>query len=393
MSRSPLAEINCQILRWARETAGLDIEDAASKIGTSPGRLEAWESGDSYPTVKRLRQLAKAYMRPIGLFFLSELPDEPERIRDFRKLAEVPEEEMSSALRFEIRLAAERRDEAMELASDLGEESKKIAYPVNLRDDPDQVALRLRNQLAVSTSQQASWATKWEAFSSWRSAVESLGILVFQTGVFRNLIVDPMEARGFSISEQPFPVIVVNGKDHASAKCFTLIHELVHVLLHEGGICDLHDPFTVSSHSDRAEVFCNRVAGALLVPAEAIMSDEVVRRHGDDPVWSDIELGQLSRKFWVSWEVVLRRLLILGRTTREYYQDWRERSRDRFPGHDDGSENPRIPTHTRVVIRNGKLFPTLVLRALRENIITMYEASDMLQAGPDRLMDIENAVH
>ncbi len=393
MSRSPLAEINCQILRWTRETAGLDIEDAASKIGTSPERLEEWENGDSYPTVKRLRQLAKAYMRPIGLFFLPELPDEPEKIRDFRKIAEVPEEEMSSALRFEIRLASERRDEAIELTSDLGEEFKSITYHINLRDDPDDVALQLRNQLGISTSDQAAWATKWEAFSSWRSAVESLGVLVFQTGVLRNLIVDPMEARGFSISEQPFPVIVVNGKDHPSAKCFTLIHELVHVLLREGGICDLHDPFSVSSHSDRAEVFCNRVAGALLVPAKAIVSDEVVRRHGDDPVWSDIELGQLARKFWVSWEAILRRLLILGRTTREYYQEWRRQSRDRFPGRDDGSESPRIPTHTRVIIRNGKLFPSLVLRALRENVITMSEASDVLQAGPDRLADIENAVH
>ncbi len=393
MSRSPPAEINCLILRWARETAGLDIEDVASKVAVNPERLAEWENAESYPTVKQLRRLAKAYMRPIGLFFLPELPDDPGEIRDFRKIAEAPEEEMSPALRFEIRLASERRDEAIELAFDLGEEPKRITYHVNLHDNPDRVASRLRNQLGVSTSEQTSWATKWEAFSSWRSAVENLGVLVFQTGIFRNLVVDPVEARGFSISEQPFPVIVVNGKDHPSAKCFTLIHELVHVLLNEGGICDLHDVFSVSSHSDRAEVFCNRVAGALLVPAETIMGDQVVRRHGDDPVWSDTELGQLSRKFWVSWEVILRRLLILGRTTREYYQEWRKQSRDEFPGRDAASERPRIPTHTRVIIRNGKLFPGLVLRALRENVITMYEASDILQAGPDRLVDVENAVH
>ena len=394
MSRSPRAEVNCRILQWARETAGLDIGDVAKKVRTRPERLQEWEAGASYPTVKCLRKLAKAYMRPIGLFFLPELPEDPERIKDFRRISGVPQEEMTPALRFEIRLAWERREEAMDLASGLGEEPPSIRR-VDLRDDPDRVASQLRNILAVSTDEQAAWRTKWEAFNSWRSAVERLGILVFQTGIFRNLIVDPGEARGFSISEEPFPVIVVNGRDHASAKCFTLVHELTHVLLREGGICDLHDILSTRAYIDRAEVFCNRVAGSVLVPKEVLLRERIVRKHGDDPVWTDDELGELSRRFWVSWEVILRRLLILHRTTRDYYERWRRDRPERYPGADASARGTeiKIPTHTRVVIRNGNLFPRIVLRALRENIITAYEASDILRAGPHRLIDVEHAVY
>jgi hypothetical protein len=53
----------------------------------------------------------------------------------------------------------------------------------------------------------------------------------------------------------------------------------------------------------------------------------------------------------------------------------------------------KIPTATRVTIRNGKLFPRLVLRSLENDLITKYEASDMLNAAPDRLMDVQYMVY
>lgn len=392
MAISLKVEVEKSILLWARNTSGLELEAAARKVGTTPDRVQEWEEGRSHPTIKQLRRLAKAYMRPIGLFFLPELPEEPERIKDFRRRPDVFPEGMSSALRFEIRLAWDRRDEALELLSDLNEEPRIIESRFNLEDNTDQVADEIRTILNVSIDEQNRWSTKYEAFSSWRNAIEQNGTLVFQTGVLRNLIVDSEEARGFSIAEQPYPVIVVNSKDHPTARCFTLIHELTHILLHDGGICDLHNPFTATSEIDRTEVFCNRVAGSLLVPTDALLNTDIVLNHGSDLEWSDYELRTLSKTFWVSWEVILRRLLILQKTSRDYYRRWREERNDLFPGRE-GQGEPRIPTPTRVIIRNGKLFPTLVLRALRSRMITSFEASDILGAGPHRLADIETALY
>jgi len=330
-------------------------------------------------------------MRPIGLFFLPELPEDPESIKDFRRIPDGFHEEMSSALRFEIRLAWDRRDEALELISDLDEEPTIITDRFSF-DDADQVAAELREILKISVEEQMRWRTKYEAFNSWRQAIEEKGTLVFQTGILRNLIVFPEEARGFSIAKNPYPVIVVNSKDHATAKCFTLIHELTHILLDEGGICDLHNPFRATSEIDQTEVFCNRVAGSTLVPSEALLRTSVVRNHGRRAEWIDDELGTLSRKFWVSWEVILRRLLILRRTTREFYQRWRQEKTDLFPGINGSQGTPRIPTPTRVIIRNGKLFPSLVLRALRNKRITSFEASKILGCGAHKLRDIEGAI-
>ena len=393
MGKSPKVKVEESILLWARETSGFDLPSAARKIGTTPERLQAWEEGSSQPTIKQLRKLAKAYMRPIGLFFLPELPEDPESIKDFRRIPDEFSEEMSSALRFEIRLARDRRDEALELIADLDEEPITIEKRFHLTDDPEQVATELRKMINISISEQMGWRDKYTAFSSWRHAIEEKGTLVFQTGVLRNLIVLPEEARGFSIAEQPYPVIVVNGKDHPSAKCFTLIHEFTHILLDDGGICDLHNPFRSTSEIDRTEVFCNRVAGTTLVPDNALLRTDVVRNHGNRVEWSDDELETLSRKFWVSWEVILRRLLILKRTTRAFYQSWRNERGDLFPGPDIQARSEiKIPTSTRVLIRNGKLFPRLVLQALRNRRITLFKASDILGAWPKYLGDIEGAL-
>ena len=140
-------------------------------------------------------------------------------------------------------------------------------------------------------------------------------------------------------------------------------------------------------------MFCNYVAGAVLVPAATLLGDELVLEHGTDPEWSDEDLGSLSRRFWVSSEVILRRLLILKRTTQEHYQRWRNERVDQYPGPSEEEGEIRIPTATRVTIRNGKLFPRLVLRSLGNDLITTYEASDILGAAPDRLMDVQNAVY
>ena len=92
-------------------------------------------------------------------------------------------------------------------------------------------------------------------------------------------------------------MIVVNGSDHPSAKCFTLIHEIAHILMHDGGVCDLHNPFSPASDIDRIEVFCNYVSGSVLVPANALLREEIVRIHGDNPEWDDEELRILSQRF------------------------------------------------------------------------------------------------
>src|SRR5579864_1147774 len=129
------AKANRELLAWARKSAGLSVVDAARKIGGKslrPERLEAWEAGNAQPTVAQLRKIAQVYKRPLAAFFLSEFPRDFTIPRDFRRLPGEGLPTITSDLRFEIRRAEERRELALELYEDLGEQAPAFALSATL---------------------------------------------------------------------------------------------------------------------------------------------------------------------------------------------------------------------------------------------------------------------
>lgn len=71
-----------EMLRWACERAGYDVNDLAPRFPSLP----AWERGEKQPTFKQLEAFAKATHMPFGFLFLPEPPAEPLPIPDFRTL-------------------------------------------------------------------------------------------------------------------------------------------------------------------------------------------------------------------------------------------------------------------------------------------------------------------
>lgn len=67
------AYITPNVLRWARESARITEEIAASKVPVSVEKLKEWEEGTDQPTIHQAQILAKAYKRPFALFFLPEI--------------------------------------------------------------------------------------------------------------------------------------------------------------------------------------------------------------------------------------------------------------------------------------------------------------------------------
>src|SRR5205823_4825451 len=88
-----MPRVNPDILKWARETAGLTLEDASQKlaIGEARGvsgeeRLAAYEVGAREPSRPLLLRMSKQYRRPLLTFYMSEAPRLGERGQDFRTL-------------------------------------------------------------------------------------------------------------------------------------------------------------------------------------------------------------------------------------------------------------------------------------------------------------------
>jgi len=386
---SERALVAASVLRWARKSRGLSLADAARLVHVSEERLAAWEdeADESAPTVKQLRRLAGVYARPLGVFYFSSPPQEEELVADFRRVPDAEAAARSPALRLEIRLAIERRQEAIELAAAIGEDPPRLGVQARLDEAPEPLAARLRERLSVSLVQQRRWGSDREAFNAWRDALEARGVLVFQTGGTARYRVEPEEVRGFSIAEHPWPVVVANGREAPVGRIFTLLHELAHVALRRPGLCDLHEQPRATAEADRIEAFCNRVAGAVLVPSAALEAEPTVQRHGSAPRWRDDELRDIARRFWVSQEVVLRRLVILERASLDFYRAWRaERARHPQPERESGGflRPPDL-----VLKRSGHLFPRLVFRAYRERRIPLSDVVELLSVGPQHFEKTE----
>src|SRR5690606_21866088 len=112
------------------------------------------------------------------------------------------------------------------------------------------------------------------------------GVLVFQaTGL------ELKEMRGFSISEKFLPTITLNTKDSPRGRVFTLLHELTHLALREAGVCNLIDSGNGENEEEaNIETFCNAVAGAILIPLDKLLSEDLLAQNPDVTTWSDQQL-------------------------------------------------------------------------------------------------------
>ena len=73
-----------EMLRWACERAGHEVEEIAERIP----QLRAWIRGESRPTLKQLEKLAGLTRTPLGYLLLPEPPEESLPVPDYRTVSE-----------------------------------------------------------------------------------------------------------------------------------------------------------------------------------------------------------------------------------------------------------------------------------------------------------------
>lgn len=309
------------VLVWARESIGRNIEEVAKQLNVSNDLVKRWEKGEKKPTLNQLKKLAQFYKRPLGAFFLPGPPKELSLPNDFRTLPEETKKPLSWKTRLAIRRARRLQSLAIELKSALQQEIILKSGSVSLTDDPEIVAEQTREILGVDLQTQFRWVNENMALREWIKVLEEQGLLVLQMSF-------PIEdARALSLTDGEIPVIILNTQDSIKARIFSLFHEFGHILLKRGGICDPNrstwdapDRQTPSEGIGSIEQFCNHFSGALLVPKEALLNHRIVKSEPPSIEWSDSTLGKIARDFKVSLEVILRRLLILGVASQSFYQ-------------------------------------------------------------------------
>lgn len=371
--------MNPDVLRWARESAGWSIEDSAARLDVDKRSLEAWESSPQPLRYKALLDLAAQYKRPVAALLLSKPPSELAPPTDFRALPG-KRGAMGSETLLAIRRATRLQALARELLTAFGRSIAPQISKAVLTDDPEQVAEAERATLGVSIEDQLGWGGSHEAFRRWRADIEERNVLVFQFAM-------PLEdCRGFSLAEQEPLVIVVNSADAIAPRTFTLFHEFGHLLLRTPGVCI---PEVKASRApgkaETAEGWCNRFAAAFLIPANAV-------RVPPEATTSERALTEFlkseSKRFKVSREVLLRRLLDLGAVRRNQFA--RVLARLRAEHHPVKRTGGFTSPAKRSVEGRGRLLSSLILDAVQSGFLNHADAADYLSLRLKHLGEVQS---
>lgn len=376
--------INPTLLTWARETAGFTPAEAAKRLKIDEERLAAWEdpANEDAPSIPQLRKIASLFKRPLAVFYLQESPPRFEVMRDLRRLPSVGARSYSPAVQLEIRAANERRELALELAEDLEQDIPQFTLSATMREDSEIVGARIRTVLGVTTDLQLHWRDNdgRAGFNAWRSRIENLGVLVFQTTRFLS-----DEASGFAIAADTLPVIAVNRNDAPTRRTFSLVHELAHLMIRVSGVSDLETDVDRPPEDQDIEIFCNRVAAAALIPRDVLLAEPIVDARGVRSTdWTDAEISDIARNFNVSREAVLRRLLTLNRTTDGFYRQKRAQYIAEYLASQKRKKEKAAETEMKrnmpqeTVSNLGKRFVNMLLDNYHQDRMTLSEISGFL---------------
>ncbi len=343
-----------ELIRWARERSGWSVEALTAVFPAFP----KWEAGEAHPTMKQLEKLAARTYAPLGYFFLTAPPEEPLPIPDFRTVTDRRVARPSPHLLDTIHAVQLRQDWMRGFLIEQGEPPLDFVATRTAQDAPREVALEIRNTLGLEARWSRGLDTWEEALRLLVQKIEGIGVLVMINGVVENNTHRPLnvdEFRGFVLCDSYAPVIFINGADAKAAQMFTLVHELAHLWLGQGGLTDFKE---LMPSDNVVEIFCNRVAAEFLVPAEEM-----------NPAWQEVKDGDtpfesLARFFKVSPVVVARRALDLQLISRgqyfDYYKSYKEAAADRR-ARSSGGGNFYLTLGSRL----GKRFPAAVYSAAK----------------------------
>lgn len=378
--------IEPKVLTWARESIGKTIDDIAHHLKVGKDVVQQWEIGQKPVRLTQLEKMANYYKRPLAALFLPEPPKEIPLPKDYRTLPLDERKGFSSKTLLAIRRAERVRRLTIEMSVKAEQQINTNIVNANLNDNIEQLGEKVRGHLGIATEAQFKWLDENAAFNEWRNLLERNDILVLQGSV-------PLEdTRGFSISEKSYPVIFVNKRDSDNGKIFSLFHEYSHLMLNISGICDMAERVYLTEDDRQVETFCNYFAGAFLVPKNSLLGHPLIRKT-NGIAFDDEILQELAAQFKVSPEVILRRLVICGKTSNDYYNkkkvEWDEKYKEFAQKKKFGRKVPAKAC----LQENGRPFVTLVLSSYGSETISLSDVSDYLGIKVKHLPNVEKLIY
>ncbi len=309
-----IANYNNKILRWARIYSRTTEEELFNRF-KNHNYLD-WEEKTKLPTYKQLEKLIAIYKLPLAVLFFPEPPNIKGIDVSFRTL---PKHIRDSLTKDTIDIINTARYYQINLSEMFVASQSKKENILNFNVDNKNIYKMVDNlNLIFNTPYEFSLKKRSskQLFDYWRDIFFEYGIYVFKDS-FKDKTIS-----GFCLFDEHYPVIYINNKMSFTRQLFTLFHELYHLLSSIGGIDFLNDDFISDLQIEEDKMIeykCNSFAAEFLVPTKSFIS--IV---GQEEI-TQILISNLSSKYRVSREVVLRKLLDLNKIEFNYYMEYKNK--------------------------------------------------------------------
>lgn len=383
------AYITAKVFKWARESAKMTEELAASKVSVSIDKFKDWEKGVDYPTIRQAQTLAKAYRRPFALFFLPDVPTDFQPLQDFRKTGS---KELSTSSIFIIREIQQKQAWISEVNEDNNENKVPFIGRFTIKDNPILVA---KDILATLNINPLNYKSN-NPIIEWIDKAESNGIFISRTSfIHSRLKLDSNEIQGFAIADDFAPFIFINSDDWNAPQLFSLVHELSHLWIAETGISnDVEPSIKKAGDYNQIELFCNEVAANALMPKEFIDSLDSKAFDNAKEVFKNAKIIGVS-----SFALLVRalNLNIISLSAYKQLKHLADIEYNEFLKREEAKkikqkekEKPGGPNYFLLQLnRNSRLFTQTVLDAFRAGVIEPSMASNLLNVQVNKFPKLE----
>jgi len=385
------AFITPAVLKWARTTAKMTLEEASLKVSVKAERIEQWEEGLSYPTIKQAQKLAKSYRRPFAVFFLPDIPSDFQPLTDFRKSGSIA---LSTSSVFIIREIQKKQAWISEQNKEDGYRPKDFVGRFNHKAQPQLVAKDILKVLEIDP---LNYSID-NPIREWIDKAESNGIFVSRTSfIHSHLKLDKNQIQGFAIADPHAPFIFINSDDWNAPQLFTLVHELAHIWIASSGISNAIEPeLGDRTKYNPVELFCNEVAANVLLPEDHLKS--LSRSDYSESQ----QIFKLAKQFGVSSFALLVRLKNLELLDRTDYSELKKQSDLEFEAFlKREAEKKKLqkqkkggPNYYLLQLnRNSRLFTQIVLDSFKGGKIEPNFASNLLNVKTNKFNKLEERLY
>jgi Zn-dependent peptidase ImmA (M78 family)/DNA-binding XRE family transcriptional regulator len=347
-------------IQRARKASGLSLRDLGEQIALSHAAVKKYEDNVVIPSSDILIKLAKALHVKVEYFF------RPERFTlkniYYRKHADIPERHLDE-ITAKILDQVEQRVELENVFP------TPPVQPFSIKNLP-KIITQIDQIEDLADQVRKQWGLGLDPIPDLIDILEERGIKVFEVNNEQYPKFDGLYAK-----VNTMPVVVIGDQRPGDRQRFTLAHELGHLLL-DNRLAEGLD----------IENYCNRFAGAFLLPSQSIITVLGKHRNSIEPR----ELALLKQEFGISMTSILHRAEETGIISNKIYRQIRTEFNDRgWSKTEPGEQYPKRKAH---------LFEQMIFHALAEQYIGESKAAELMNMPLEafrslRAMESQNVDH